>query len=84
MDDPGAAAEVYVSNERAAVLAALASAGADGLAVSEIMAATGSNSRGAMDTLLFKMKEGGEIVRLKRGIYALAARCRQDRTERKK
>ena len=66
----GAAADVYVSNERAAVLSALATAGADGLAVSEIMAATGSNSRGAMDTLLFKMKEDGEIVRVKRGIYA--------------
>jgi hypothetical protein len=39
--------------------------------VSEIMAATGSNNRGAMDTLLFKMKEGGEVLRLKRGIYAL-------------
>jgi hypothetical protein len=35
------------------------------------MAATGSKSRGAMDTLLFKMKERGEIVRLKRGVYAL-------------
>ena len=67
----GAASEVYVSNERAAVLSALAGAGSEGLAVSEIMAATGSNSRGAMDTLLFKMKEGGEIVRVKRGIYAL-------------
>ncbi len=67
----GAASEVYVSNERAAVLSALATASAEGLAVSEIMAATGSNSRGAMDTLLFKMKEGEEIVRVKRGIYAL-------------
>ena len=67
----GSAAEVYVSNERAAVLAALNGAGAEGMAVSEIMAATGSNSRGAMDTLLFKMKNGGEIVRLKKGIYGL-------------
>jgi hypothetical protein len=67
----GMAADVYVSNERAAVLSALATGGADGLAVSEIMAATGSNSRGAMDTLLFKMKEDGEVVRVKRGIYAL-------------
>jgi hypothetical protein len=67
----GAAAEVYISNERAAVLNVLAGAGEDGLAVSEIMAATGSNNRGAMDTLLFKMKESGEVVRLKRGIYAL-------------
>ena len=57
----GVAAEVYVSSERAAVLGALASADADGLAVHEIMAAAGSNNRGAMDTLLFKMKDGGEI-----------------------
>jgi AAA domain len=67
----GAASEVYVSNERAAILSALAGAGADGLAVPEIMAAIGSNSRGAMDTLLFKMKEAGEVVRLKRGVYAV-------------
>jgi hypothetical protein len=67
----GAAADVYVSHERAAILGALAGAGEDGLVVSEIMAAIGSNNRGAMDTLLFKMKEGGEVVRLKRGVYAL-------------
>jgi hypothetical protein len=67
----GAAADVYVSNERAAVLSALEGTGTEGLAVPEIMAATGSKSRGAMDTLLFKMKERGEIVRLKRGVYAL-------------
>ena len=68
----GAAAEVHISNERAAVLGALAGAGAEGLAVSEIMAATGSRNRGATDTLLFKMREGGEINRVKRGIYALS------------
>jgi len=67
----GAAAEVYISNERGAVLSALAGAGEDGLAVSDIMAATGRKSRSAMDTLLFKMKESGEIVRIKRGTYAL-------------
>jgi hypothetical protein len=74
----GAASEVYVSNERAAVLKALASAGSDGLAVSEILAATGSSSRGAMDTLLFKMREDGEISRIKRGIYALRDANKQD------
>jgi AAA domain len=68
----GAAADVHMSQEQAAVLKALEHAGADGLAVSEIMAATGSNSRGAMDTLLFKMKEAGKVTRVKRGIYALA------------
>ena len=67
----GAASEVYVSNERAAVLSALTGAGADGLAVPEIMAATGSKSRGAMDALLFKMKKEGVIERIKRGVYAI-------------
>jgi hypothetical protein len=67
----GAAAEVYVSNERAAVRGALAGSGPEGLTVSELMAATGSKTRGAMDTLLFKMKEAGEIIRVKRGAYAL-------------
>jgi hypothetical protein len=68
----GTAAEVQISNERAAVLRVLAGAGAEGLAVSEIMAGTGSRNRGAMDTLLFKMKEDGEIDRVKRGVYALS------------
>jgi hypothetical protein len=67
----GAAAEVYVSSERAAVLSALASAGPDGLAVPEIMAATGSKSRNAMDVLLFQMKSDGAVERLKRGVYAI-------------
>jgi hypothetical protein len=67
----GAAAEVYVSNERAAVLNALKTSGSDGLSVPEIMAATGSKARGAMDTLLFKMGRDGEVVRIKRGVYAL-------------
>jgi AAA domain len=68
----GAASDVHVSSERAAVIRALAGADPAGLAVSEIIAATGSTSRGAMDTLLFKMKESGDIVRLQRGVYALA------------
>jgi hypothetical protein len=68
----GAAPEVYRSQERGAVLAALETAGAEGLAVPEIMAATRSVGRGAMDTLLFKMKEDGEIMRVKRGVYALS------------
>ena len=67
----GTASEVYVSNERAAVLSALVGAGSEGLAVSEIMAATGSKSRGAMDVLLFQMKKEGAVQRLKRGVYAI-------------
>ena len=61
--------EAHVSDQRAAILKALAGADADGLAVPEIMAATGSRNRNATDILLFKMKETGEIARLKRGVY---------------
>ncbi len=67
----GTAAEVYISSERAAIISALTNAGKEGLSTSEIIAATGAKSRGAMDTLLFKMKEGGEIIRVGRGIYGL-------------
>jgi hypothetical protein len=67
----GAAADVHRSNERAAILKALGEAGPDGLAVSEIMVATGSTTRNATDQLIFKMKEAGEVRRIKRGIYAL-------------
>lgn len=66
----GEATEIRVSSERAAILQALAGAGPDGLAVSEIMAATGRNNRNATDRLLFKMKEAGEVVRVKRGVYS--------------
>jgi hypothetical protein len=73
----GAASEVHISRERAAVLAALAEAGADGLSISEIMAHTGSTSRGAMDVLLFQMRNDGAIERPKRGVYRLP----QDKTK---
>ena len=66
----GAASEVHVSSQRAAVLNALSGAGSDGLPVSEIVLATGSN-RGAVDTMLFKMRQAGEVVRTKRATYAL-------------
>lgn len=66
----GDAAEVHVSNERGAILKALGEAGSDGLAVSEIMAATGKHNRHAMDALLYKMGNDGNIVRVKRGVYA--------------
>jgi hypothetical protein len=44
----GTASEVYVSNERAAVLRALKSAGEQGLSVRELMAATETEDRNAM------------------------------------
>jgi hypothetical protein len=67
----GTAAEVHRSSERAAVLKALETAGVDGLSVAEIMTATGSQNRHAMDSLLFKMLEAGEITRPKRGLYSI-------------
>jgi len=59
-----------VSSERTAILNALAGTDSEGLAVSEIMAATGSRNRNATDILLFKMRHAGEIIRVKRGVYA--------------
>jgi hypothetical protein len=66
----GAAAEVHRSNERAKIIEALGKADGDGLSVSEIMTAIESSNRHATDTLLYKMKEAGEIVRVRRGVYA--------------
>jgi AAA domain len=66
----GTAADVHRSSERAAVLKALKTAGADGLSVAEIMTGTGSQNRHAMDSLLFRMLEAGEVIRPRRGIYS--------------
>jgi hypothetical protein len=41
------------------------------MGISEIMAATERNDRNAVDQLLYKMQRDGEVVRLKRGVYAL-------------
>jgi hypothetical protein len=67
----GAAAEVHLSRERAAVIAALTEAGSEGLTVSEIMAHTGNTNRNAMDALLFRMRKDVEIERPKKGVYCL-------------
>jgi hypothetical protein len=40
------------------------------MTIGEIMAATERNDRNALDQLLFKMQRDGEVVRLKRGVYA--------------
>jgi AAA domain/Bifunctional DNA primase/polymerase, N-terminal len=66
----GAAADVHRSAERAKIIAALAKAGSDGLSVPELMAAIESSNRHAIDTLLYKMKETGEIARVRRGVYS--------------
>jgi hypothetical protein len=66
-------------------LDALAGVDSDGLAVPEIMAATGSRNRNATDILLFKMREAGEIVRVKRGVYAHPEKVgKKERKDRKK
>jgi len=67
----GDAADVHRSAERTAILQALRGAGAEGMSVNEIMAATSRGNRQALDVLLFKMKDDAEIVRVKRGVYAL-------------
>jgi AAA domain-containing protein len=64
-----------VSNERAKIIGALQSFvpahDKDGMAVSEIMAATEATSRNALDILLHKMRVEGQIIRVRRGVYLL-------------
>jgi hypothetical protein len=67
----GDAVEVHGSGERAAILSALGNAGSEGMHISEIMAATERNNRNAADQLLFKMQRDGDLVRVRRGVYAL-------------
>jgi len=66
----GEAETVYSSGERMSVTAALMEADAEGLHISEIMAATQRSDRNAIDQLLYKMQRDGEVVRVKRGQYA--------------
>ena len=75
---------VRVSSERSAILDALAGVDFDGLAVPEMMAATGSRNRNATDILLFKMREAGEIVRVKRGPPHPEKVGKKERKDRKK
>ena len=71
--------------ERAAILSTLAGADADGLSVPEIMAATSNTNRNAVDILLFKMRGAGEVVRVKRGVYAHPEKIgKKERKDRKK
>jgi hypothetical protein len=67
----GDAEAVHSSAERMSVVAVLRDAGADGLHISEIMAATQRSDRNAVDQLLYKMQWDGELMRVKRGHYAL-------------
>jgi hypothetical protein len=66
----GSAADVHQSDQRARILRALEGAG-EGLAVGEILAAARLVSRNAADSLLFDMRNEGEIERVGRGVYGL-------------
>jgi hypothetical protein len=66
----GGASEIHRSVERKAIVDALTQAG-ETLTPKDIMAATGRVDRNAVDQLLFKMVQAGEIVRAKRGRYSL-------------
>lgn len=69
--------EAVLSGERQAVLDALArfepTSERDGMSVQEIMLATERDDRNAVDQLLYRMKEAGEIRRVRRGIYLSAS-----------
>jgi hypothetical protein len=71
VDVPWDAEAVHSSAERTSVIAALSEAGQKGLHIAEIMAATQRSDRNALDQLLYKMQRDGELVRIKRGLYAL-------------
>jgi hypothetical protein len=67
----GVASEVQRSDERKAILDALAAAGDSGLSVAEVMGATGRSDRNAVYQLLWKMIRDGEVQRAGRGTYSL-------------
>ena len=76
----GDAGEVHSSGQREAIMAALRSAGAPGMHISEIMLAIDRSDRNAVEQLLFKMKGSGDVVRVKRAVYADAGKI--DKKER--
>jgi hypothetical protein len=67
----GQAEEVHSSGQRLAILAALKEADDGGLHISEILTATARTDRNAVDQLLYKMHRDREVVRIKRGVYAM-------------
>ena len=67
----GVADDVFRSQERQTILAALKDAPTEGLSISDIMDATQRHDRRATKALLFKMKTDGEVVSPKRGRFAL-------------
>jgi hypothetical protein len=78
----GDADQVHNSGERAAIISALANGGSEGMHISEIIAATERNDRNAVEQLLFKMQRDRELVRIKRGLYALPGKIgKKERNE---
>jgi hypothetical protein len=65
----GTAAEVHQSDQRKAIIAALAERGAP-MEVKELVAAT-NMKRNNLDALLVKMVREGTVLRVKTGVYAL-------------
>ena len=63
------------------ILDAVSGAGADGMSIAEIMVATGRRDRNALDQLLYKMQRDGELIRPKRGIYAIGKIGKKERNE---
>lgn len=66
----GEAKDVQRSVERSRVLNVLAKS-PEGLAVAEIVSTAGLSTRNAADILLFRMREDGEVERVRRGVYGL-------------
>jgi hypothetical protein len=67
----GDAKEVGGSRERSQIIEVLCQGPAEGMHISEIMAGTERRDRNGLYQLLFKMVKDGEIVRPKRGTYAM-------------
>jgi len=68
----GEAIELGESTDRKRVKEALRSAIPNGLSVAEIMSRCFFKTRNAADLLLGKMVDDGSVLRVKRGVYALA------------
>ena len=66
----GDAEDVFRSQERQTIIAALKQAAPDPMAISDIMAATERRDRNATKSLLHKMKTAGEVIS-KKGRYSL-------------
>jgi hypothetical protein len=67
----GGADEIFRSKEQQAILAALKGAPPEGMALADIKDATGRHDGAALKSLLFKMKQAGDITSPRRGRFLL-------------